>query len=216
MPTVNWRRNRFLDNVRIAAGWFNSTVDPLPGAPDSGRITRWLDRADLWLTPKAVEDFEPEDFADSPDCDRLTEAVEAFRRVAAQVPPAAPAPPALRREAMEAFSEIIRIVRPRLELQDEEAQIARLLSGLRLSPDQEGAVAGVRFGLDTDSLGEPAVRVYVVLRDEVAGSAQRFDLLRSLRQTIAETLTSAGIRRYPYVSFVTVTEEQHPEIYGRV
>src|SRR6516162_8286062 len=86
-------REEFILSVRTAAGLVAPTVwaDSQHLSPD--RLTPQLQKAALWLTPKAVEGFDPRDFADLPAemQAELRDAVERFRAVAATVPPNASA-----------------------------------------------------------------------------------------------------------------------------
>jgi hypothetical protein len=59
---------------------------------DADAIAIILQRAALWLTPKVVEHYAPDDFTDWPadQQNRLSLAVDAFRKMASEVPPDQP------------------------------------------------------------------------------------------------------------------------------
>jgi hypothetical protein len=60
---------------------------------DGDQVAAVIERADLWLTPKIVAEFAPDDFSDLPEeaRERLLSAVREFRDAASRVDPAGPA-----------------------------------------------------------------------------------------------------------------------------
>lgn len=87
-------REEFILDVRQAASLLQKpTVRADSNRIDTDAIEKILDRAALWLTPKVVEHYRPDDFtAWAKECqDRLRTAVERFREIAQQVPPDKPA-----------------------------------------------------------------------------------------------------------------------------
>jgi len=82
------REQFILDVRRFARTVQKPELEADSDAMDIDAITRILHRAALWLTPKVVEHYRPEDFADWPkeQRDRLDLAVEEFRKIAGQVP----------------------------------------------------------------------------------------------------------------------------------
>lgn len=88
------RREKFILDVRRSARTLQKpTVDADSGAVEIDAIQRILHRAALWLTPKVVENYRPDDFTGWPkeEKDRLQLGVEAFLQIAEQVPPDKPA-----------------------------------------------------------------------------------------------------------------------------
>jgi hypothetical protein len=75
---------------------------------DPERTARVLKRADLWLTPKVVERYDPAEF---PGAQRLTAAVSRFRNVASSVPASEPATEEQLREGLSTFEELRAAVR---------------------------------------------------------------------------------------------------------
>ena len=69
--------------------------------------------ADLWLTKKSVEGFDPADFANWPkqELENLTKEVEAFLEIAGQVPANRPANKTLSGRARKHLEGAIKIVR---------------------------------------------------------------------------------------------------------
>jgi len=83
------RREEFILDVRRSASALHKPgVETDSAALDTDAIARILHRAALWLTPKVVEQYDPEDFTDWPDEQqaRLRLAVDEFRNVAGQIP----------------------------------------------------------------------------------------------------------------------------------
>jgi len=88
------RREEFILDVRRSARTLQKpNVEADSDAVDTDVIARILDRAVLWLTPKVVEHYDPEDFTDwqREQQDRLRLAVEEFVRITRQVLPDKPA-----------------------------------------------------------------------------------------------------------------------------
>jgi hypothetical protein len=88
------RREEFILDVRRSARTLQKPiVEADSDAVDTDAIAKILHRAALWLTPKVVEHYHPDDFTGWPkeEQDRLRAAVEEFRRIAAQVPADKPA-----------------------------------------------------------------------------------------------------------------------------
>ena len=81
-------------------------------AVDTDAIAKILHRAALWLTPKVVEHYDPNDFADgqADQQNRLRLAVEEFRKTARQVPPDQPATVDQFMEGAELFRELIKVL----------------------------------------------------------------------------------------------------------
>jgi hypothetical protein len=107
------RREEFVLDVRRAARALQKPhVEADSDAVDTDAITRILHRAALWLTPKVVAHYDPDDFAgwNAEERVRLRLAVEGFHRVARQVPPGQPATVDQFREGAELFRELIKVL----------------------------------------------------------------------------------------------------------
>jgi hypothetical protein len=88
------RREEFILDVRRAAKILHKPSVPLdPDDADADAITGILNAAALWLTPKVVKHYDPDDFATwrQDQQDRLRLAVDDFKKLAGQV--AAEKPP---------------------------------------------------------------------------------------------------------------------------
>src|SRR5436309_508313 len=87
-------REEFIRDVwRAHRQFFPPQIQTDSSRSDAHAWARALLNADLWLTPKSVEAFDPVDFADLPPAlrNRLGQAVDRFRQVAATVAPDGPA-----------------------------------------------------------------------------------------------------------------------------
>lgn len=84
------RREEFLLDVRRSAKLLQKpSVEADSDAVDTDAIAKILHGAALWLTPKVVEQYRPEDFTawQEEQQSRLRLAVEEFRTIAGQIPP---------------------------------------------------------------------------------------------------------------------------------
>jgi hypothetical protein len=87
-------REEFILDVRRAERLFQQPyVQADSNGIDTDAIAKILHRAAIWLTPKIVEQYRPEDFTDwsSESQEGLHLAVDQFRETARQVPPDKPA-----------------------------------------------------------------------------------------------------------------------------
>jgi hypothetical protein len=107
------RREEFILDVRRSARTLQKpNVEADSDAIDSDAIAKILRRAALWLTPKVVEHYHPEDFsAWNPDQQhRLRLAVGEFRKLACQVPADQPATVDQFMEGVELFRQLIKLL----------------------------------------------------------------------------------------------------------
>ena len=90
MPT---RRDEFVANVNRAIGSLKIQVAADSDKLDATQLSQILSSCDIWLTPKSVEGFDPDDFPELSTQDRavLQSEVAAFLRVANSVPQKGPA-----------------------------------------------------------------------------------------------------------------------------
>jgi hypothetical protein len=106
-------REAFFDNIRLAFGQIVPVVESDSPSLDAADLASRLRRTDLWLTPRSIEGYSPQDFKDLPPIQRdaLERAVHEFQAVAEQVPPSGPATEEQWRAGWERFKAIIAIVR---------------------------------------------------------------------------------------------------------
>jgi hypothetical protein len=172
---------------------------------DLSPIERRLRNAVPWLTPAAVEGFDPDDFSFlSPDeRAELKSCVEEFRRVAATVPDNGPATDDQIRRGGAAFNRILEILRPDENPDVDAFRASKILQNLRF-PE----VVKLIREFDTDVTGDPAIRVWVVLKDEVAERPTYFEEAVRIRDQIDFALRRQGIQRWPYIHFRTASEQR--------
>ena len=107
------RREEFILDVRRSARTLQKpNVEADSDAIDTDAIAKILHRAALWLTPKVVEHYDPEDFTGWPkeQQTRLRLAIDEFCRVARQVPPDQPATVDQFMQGTERFRDLIHVL----------------------------------------------------------------------------------------------------------
>lgn len=107
------RREEFILDVRRSARALQQPdVEADSERVDTDAVSRILDRAALWLSPKVVALYAPEDFADcqSEQQQRLRLAVDGFREIARQVPANQPATVEQFTAGAERFRELIKVL----------------------------------------------------------------------------------------------------------
>ncbi len=85
----------------------------------------------------------------------------------------------------------------------EQEQIETVLATLERPP----FVTELRHALDNDWSGDPAVWIWVILRDDVAESGKILEHTKPIRSTIVQALRNAGIDRWPYLRFRGQSEQ---------
>lgn len=194
-------REEFLLSLRTAVGYLAQTNGV---RLDSPHLEELLRRAPNWLTPRAVAGFEAGDFGELSveDQERLREGVDRFLRVASRVSPAAPVPASAVDEALPALLLILSVMRPYLEA-------FRIYYALRRQefPDYVRDFA-VRVG--EDSTGDPAIWLWVIVDDRVAGR-ELTTKVPEVRELVRKTLAREGVDKYFYLMFRTESEQRELE-----
>jgi len=106
------REEFILDVHRAARMLQRPTVEADSAAVDTDAISTVLHSAALWLTPKVVENYHPEDFRDwqADQQERLRLAIEDFGRTAGQVGPSEPPTTNQFAEGSHRFRELIGVL----------------------------------------------------------------------------------------------------------
>ena len=122
-------RDEFIQNLRLAAGLISPKVQTTGTELDAGSTSARLARAALWLTPKAVEGFDPDEFNDLHEAERkeLKNSVTAFRALAEAIPPQSPATDEQYRSGLDLLQRIFSIVR-KLILDEWSSSVEQLIS----------------------------------------------------------------------------------------
>jgi hypothetical protein len=196
---------RFWWNVKIGASnlWPEVQTDD-PGL-DRNRLARLLRSAVPWLTPATVEGYDLDDFTflSPSQRDELRTSVEGFRKVAETVPASGHATKEQIQEALPKFRRILEILRPDRIPDVDGFRVVKMLESLQF-PE----VVKVIWEFDTDATGEPAIRVWVVMKDEVAKRPGFFEKEVRIRDQIDLALRRLGLRWWPYIGFLTASEQR--------
>ena len=107
-------------------------------------------------------------------------------------------------EALPRLRCILEILRPDLNPDVEAFRASKVLENLRF-PE----VVKLIWEFDTDATGDPAIRVWVILKDEVAERPTFFEEAVSIRDQIDLALRRRGIRRWPYIHVRTISEQRN-------
>jgi hypothetical protein len=86
----------------------------------------------------------------------------------------------------------------------EQEQIETLLGSIK----RPSFVTEIRHVLDNDWSGDPAIMIWVILRDDFTESGEILKRTEPVRTTIAQTLRDAGIDRWPYVHVRGQSEQE--------
>lgn len=202
-------RREFLLDVRTAMRFFG-TPEVTADSPriDTKDVERTLERAALWLTPGAVRGFNPRDFPTLSDEEKqqLSTSVDAFRQIAEKVPPDGRPTVEQIRKAGKAFQQIVRLVSPDLVADEVERHVGRALRAAGC-PEE---VIDFDYQVGIDSMGQPIVWVYAVLKDEVTRQPDRFrEAGRRVRAFVEDAFAKAGIDIYPHVSLRSFSEREY-------
>jgi hypothetical protein len=196
-------KTEFIANIRTAARLISPRVRA-DSPVDADQLQRGLERAALWLTPRAVDGFHIRDFGELPldqqHC--LERSVQAFKQVAEQVSPTGPASHDQVDKALHALSEILHVLAAYVSMDDESFRVARIIEDTHF-PEY---VRGFDWKLDEDSAGDEALWVWVVVDDAVASFPSFSAKAQEVQRLIASGLRDAGISRWPYVRFRAMSE----------
>lgn len=199
-------KSEFLRNVKTARNLFFHRVQTDHPTLDPRTIEAQLARAAIWLTPSSVNGFNPRDFLELSETqrDNLKENVRRFVEIAKNVPPTEPATKEQIQEAMQCFQEILSITEAYMPSGAELEDVRDALEAVAF-PD---AVLTLDFELGIDSSGDPALWVWVFVDSDVAASAEFTQIATDIRQLLRDSLTAAGVTRWPYIRFRTASEQR--------
>lgn len=197
---------QFLKNLRRARNLFDHQVEVDSPGLDADLIARRLNSAVLWLTPSAIEGFDPDDFQELPTAQQeaLTTAVNQFRDIAVSVPSNQPATDSQINDAIGAFQRILTLLKHCIELDQESDIIRRIISSLGLP---EGVLTW-EFEIGLDSTNDPALWLWIIVDDAVARSSEFPEFSAAVQNRIRRALRERQIERWPYIRFRTITEQR--------
>ncbi len=197
----------FLDNLRLARSLFvHGRATSNSRKLDPAALKQAIIRAAIWLTPKAVEDFNEADFAELGSARQraLGDAVREFELVAGQVPQDAPPSDAQVSQAGDALRRILEIVGNYLPAHEEELQIQNALAHL----DYPSWVRNWDFEPGSNGDGEPSLWVTLYADDGAVPPELLGKRATDMIPMIRAALKGAGVRRWPYLRVWTAREYQ--------
>jgi hypothetical protein len=196
----------FLKNLRRARNLFVHRVEVDSPTLDADAIARSLATSVLWLTPSAIEGFDPDDFQEMSVDEReaLAGAVDRFRQIAASVPNDQPATDTQIAEGTAAFREILQLLSRYIELDRESAEIRRIVMSLKFPT----GVLTWEFEIGADSTGDPALWLWIIVDDAVADDGEFPRFSADIQDRIRRALRERRIERWPYIRFRTASEQR--------
>ena len=200
----------FWANVGSTAGLVPSKAAVDAPRLDANRIERILRKRHDWLTPRAVQGYDPDDFEFLSAEERrdLEESVHRFLQVADQVPATARASEAQVQAALPAFRRIVEILRP-----DKYADLDALVIGKRIEQYLRGRlpdwVRELVFETGNDAvLGEPALWIWVEVDDDAAAEDVFHQNTRSVRDVLEPAVRKLATDRWPFIRFRSTSEQR--------
>ncbi len=179
----------FLQNLRNAASFVFPNVHADGDERKNREWLRILRSATIWLTPAAVKGFRPADFYGLPSdtLEELKQRVSRFKAIAANVPSKQPA---TEQQINAALPELLRIVEIlEANLGPEAVRAQRLLEDV----DWPAYVLGFFCESAEAWDGEPMLRIWIVVTDEVANRQDFFPMSLDLERKVQEILQRNGI-----------------------
>ncbi len=199
----------FWISVRTAAGYLAPQVIADSPQLDASTIERTLRGTTLWLTPRAVDGFDPADlgFLPADDQKRLTDLVERFGDVAAKVNPKLPASDKAVKEAVPLFRDIVQMLAFDRYGDFEAFQLGKQVEQ-ELGADRPDELAELRFKTGFDHTGDAALWIWAFVKDNAASTDEEFlAIAQMLRPVLERAARKVVPERWPYVSFRSVGEQ---------
>jgi hypothetical protein len=198
-------REQFLENVRAAADYLSPAYYANGIRLNPEHLSDILREESFWLTPAAVEEFDPDDFGELSEeaREQLARDIQAFRAIAEQASAGKSPSKDQVREASARFISILSTLERHLEGFD-------LYHALKRQAFPE-IVRDFAIKIGDDSTGDPAVWVWVILADRAAGSLA-FEILQEMRTGVNAVMRRLKIDRYPYIRFRTESEQRELEM----
>lgn len=111
------RKEDFIRDVTTAIGLLSPTAETDSAQSSATGFTAMMRGAELWLSPRYVEQFHAADFPEltTDDLQKLTSAVSAFRAVSATVPAKGPASPEQSEAGRKHLLTIYEVLKPTLD-----------------------------------------------------------------------------------------------------
>ncbi|MBX9628266.1 MAG: hypothetical protein K2X82_30990 [Gemmataceae bacterium] len=167
-------------------------------AGDSRVVARWTASRDLWLTPEVVYELAHDRLILPPEADGrdVLARMDQFRATAIELSGRQPTPDEIR-QAAGLLAGVLAAVAEHFTEPEGEA-LVRALWAVPV-PD---FVLALDYDLDNDWTGAPAVRAWVVIRDDADPESDEFqDFADGFRDRAWQALAKLGSGRIPYVRF---------------
>lgn len=177
---------------------------------EASAIASSLHQADLWLTPRIVSDYNPDDlfFLTQVDRQKVDDAVRRFREIARDVPPDEPAPPEKGQKARNDLETIVGLVNPHRYRDSQEWMAATLLDRFTRTPYTRPSLQALRYEFDTTLDGTPLLVIYLIVDDALPHDRKRFSHeTAALRGSIDDYFGRHGVTLRTLCYFRTVSEE---------
>lgn len=205
----------FLANFRTARNLYtNSRVRTDHSQLDPQTVANSIARAAIWLTPRSVQDFQVEDFAElGPQGQQeLAEAMREFKEIANQVPATESATDEQLLKSGLAFQRLIKILEPYFPPWKEMLRIQKVLAAV--STEFPNWVVNWDVKIGSDAYDEPAIRLTIYVDDQTASHHEYGKAITLLNLKIYHALLDADIQLWPFIRLQSAAE--HKASYAEV
>jgi hypothetical protein len=197
----------FLHNVQTARNVVLPQVGgfPMPLDRDTLDYAGLKRSAPIWLTPRTVAGYDPNDFGSLSEADRdqLTATVRGFRAVAEAVTAREPN----EAELKSGFGYLMIFINLLDSLMLDAEGKALLFAVHRSKITFPDFVLGLDYTLDTDWSGDPGIWIWVIVPDDVDPDSTEFrDFSTRFRKEVSRALAEINNNRLPYVHFRLLSE----------
>jgi hypothetical protein len=206
-------------SVRTAASLSSTRAAVDSPRLDATRIEKILSGATFWLSPKAVEGYDPEtfdgefDFLPEKERKDLKTRIERFLRVAREVPGNQPATANQVERGLPEFTRIVEVFRP-----DQYADFDAFVVGKKIqkavADNLPNWVREMVFETGDDSSGAPAIWIWVEVEDEAAEEATFYENFFLFKSRLEAVVRKISPELWPYIRMRTVSE-QRPQVEPR-
>jgi hypothetical protein len=202
----------FWSNLRGAAGWLVRTMPEDPAHADAATLERMFQYARMWLTPRSVEGFDPDEFAFLPDEHRaaLQESVERFRSVVDRMPRKKPPKRELLEEGRVALRAILDLIHL-LEFVDAESFRTTVLLERELRGRLPHWVTGISCRSGLDLADDPAIWIQVDVTDAAVDKKLIAKHWQKINDEIESAYRRIGGRRWVFYRYHSLDAFAHQQ-----
>jgi hypothetical protein len=198
----------FWKNVWRTSNWMGLRIESAPEGDREG-IEANLRGATYWLKPGWVWGFDPSefDFLSDEERLRLTEGVGEFKKAAESVPKRGMPTVEDYKVGEAGLLKILEVVRPD-KYQDFEAFVIGKKVERLIADEVPDWVREMTFKTDSDSIGEPALRVTVLAEDYALNDQVLRENTRLVDDILSRAAREVCPDRWPYLEFWTVSGQE--------